>query len=96
MEIICRIIEQGALQEREYQNRQTGNTERFASMGFVLQSGGDSFYAEMVQEQARKQGPLARDFFYKAQLQAKARPWDDQQGVKHYENSITIIRIALL
>ncbi len=96
MEIICRIIEQGALQEREYTNQQTGTTEKFASMGFVLQSGGDTFFAEMVQEQARKQGQLSRDFYYKAAVALQARPWTDQQGQQRYENRLTLTRICVL
>ena len=53
MEIICRIALQGAVQEREYTNQQTGTQEKFATMPFVLQSGGDSFYCEMVQDRYR-------------------------------------------
>jgi hypothetical protein len=95
MEIICRIAEQTALQEREYQTQQ-GTTERFASMGFVLQSGGDTFYAEMVQEQARKQGTLSKDFYYKATISATARTWQDQQGQSRYENRLTLTKMAVL
>jgi single-stranded DNA-binding protein len=95
MEIICRIIEQGALQEREYQTQQ-GTKEKFASMGFVLQSGGETIFAEMVQEQARKQGELPKDYYYKATLQAYARPWTDQQGQQRYENRVTLTKIAVL
>ena len=95
MEIICRIAEQSALQEREYTTQQ-GTTERFASMGFILQSGSESIYAEMVQEQARRQGMLSKDFYYKASLQLSARPWTDQQGQQRWENRITITKIATL
>ena len=95
MEIICRIAEQSALQEREYQTQQ-GTTERFASMGFILQSGGDTLYCEMVQEQARKQGQLSKDFYYKASIAATARAWKDQQGQTHYENRLTLTKIAVL
>ena len=38
MEIICRIISQGELQEREYTTQQ-GVKEKFASMPFVLARG---------------------------------------------------------
>ena len=95
MEIICRIIEQQALQEREYTTQQ-GTKEKFASMGFVLQSGGETIFAEMVQEQARKQGELSKDYYYKATLQANARPWTDQQGQQRYENRVTLTKIAVL
>ena len=95
MEIICRIAGQSALQEREYQTQQ-GTTEKFASMGFVLTSGSDTLYCEMVQEQARKQGQLPQDCYYKATLQATAREWKDQQGQSHYENRLTLNKIAVL
>ena len=96
MELIVRIQEQGALQEREYQNRQTGAMEKFASMPFVLSHGGDVFYAEMIQEQARRQTELSKDFYYVATLQAQVRPWDDQQGGKHYENRLTQTKLCVL
>ncbi|MCR5678903.1 MAG: hypothetical protein K6G08_01655 [Prevotella sp.] len=95
MEIICRVKDQGACQEREY-TAQNGNKETFASMPFLLESGGDTMYAEMIQEQARKQGQLSKDYYYKVQLQLAARPWQDQQGSTRYENRITITKIAVL
>ena len=96
MEIICRIQEQGALQEREYTNQTTGTTEKFASMPFILQSGGDTIFAEMLQEQARKQGALSKDYYYKASLQLSARPWTDQQGQRRVENRVTLSKICVL
>ena len=95
MEIICRIAEQSALQEREYTTQQ-GTKEKFASMGFLLQSGSESVYAEMVQEQARRQGVLSKDYYYKATIAATAREWKDQQGQTHYENRLTLTKIATL
>lgn len=96
MELIVRIQEQGSLQEREYQNRQTGVTEKFASMPFVLQHGDSTLYAEMIQEQARRQAALSKDFYYVATLQAQVRPWEDQQGAKHYENRLTLTKLCVL
>jgi len=95
MEIICRIVNQGALQEREYTTNQ-GTQEKFASMGFTLASGSDTIYAEMVQEQARKQGTLDTNFYYKAQLSLQVRTWKDQQGGDRYENRITLTKLSLL
>lgn len=91
-----RIQEQGSLQEREYQNRQTGAVEKFATVPFVLQHADCTFYAEMIQEQARKVGTLPKDFYYLATLQATARPWEDQQGAKRYENRLTLTKICVL
>ena len=95
MEIICRIQMQGALQEREYQTQQ-GTQEKFASMPFVLATGGETVYAEMVQEQARRQGVLSTDYYYKATLQFNARSWKDQQGQQRWENRVTLTKIAVL
>ena len=95
MEIICRITDQQALTEREYTTQQ-GSVEKFATMGFVLQAGSETLYAEMVQEQARKQGTLSKDFYYKATLRVQARPWTDQQGQQRWENRITLAQIAVL
>ena len=86
---------QGALQEREYQTQQ-GGQEKFASMPFVLASGGETVFAEMVQEQARRQGVLDTSYYYKATLQVQARPWQDQQGQQRWENRITLTKISLL
>ena len=95
MELICRITDQQALTEREYTTPQ-GSVEKFASMGFLLQSGSETIYAEMVQEQARKQGALSKDFYYKATLQLQARPWTDNHQQQRYENRITLTKIAAL
>ena len=37
MELIVRIVSQGALEEREYPNKQTGTPEKFATMPFPVQ-----------------------------------------------------------
>jgi hypothetical protein len=95
MEIICRITDQQALTEREYTTQQ-GSVEKFATMGFVLQAGSETLYAEMVQEQARKQGTLSKDFYYKATISATARTWQDQQGQSRYENRLTLTKMAVL
>lgn len=96
MEIICRIVAQGALTEREYTNRQTQQQERFASMPFQLQSGADVIYCEMVQEQARRQPVLPTDAYYKATLQASVRSWADQQGTTHYQTQLKLTSICQL
>lgn len=96
MEMICRIVSQGAIEEREYTNSQTGQRETFASMPFVLQHGSDRVYCEMVQEQARKQPMLDASYYYVASLSAQARPWTDQQGKQRWENRLTLNRISLL
>ena len=49
-----------------------------------------------IQEQARKQGTLSKDFYYLATLQMQARPWTDQNGVQRYENRVTITKLTVL
>jgi len=96
MELIVRIVKQEALQEREFDNKRTGQREKFATMGFVLQHGSETFYAEMLQEQARKQGVLDPNYYYVANISLEARSWNDQQAVEHFETRVRINKIALL
>jgi hypothetical protein len=96
MEIICRIFKQLPLEEREYVNQQTGEREKFASMGFVLQSGADRYYAEMLQEQARKQPRLDPNYFYKAYLSADVRSYVDKTGQERHESRLKLNRICLM
>lgn len=95
MELLVKVKKQGALQEHEYKNKQ-GVVERFATMPFLLQRGSDTFYCEMVQEQARKQGALLPEAFYMASISLQARPWKDQSGAERYETRITLNRISPL
>ena len=94
MEIICRVIEQHPLQEREY--TRNGIPGKFASMGFLLQSGDDQLYCEMVQESARQQGTLSKDFYYKATLNARVRDWTDSNHQTRHEQGLTLVKIAVL
>jgi len=95
MELTVRIVNQGALEEREFTNQQTGQKEKFATMPFVLQHGSDKIYAEMIQEQARKQGTLDPNYYYVAYLSLQARPWTDQQGKQRWENRVTLNKIVV-
>ena len=96
MEIIVTIVDQQALQEREYDNKNTGQREKFATMGFLLRHADCTFFCEMVQEQARRQTVLDRNYYYVATVQAQARPWQDQQGATRYENRLTLTKLAPL
>lgn len=96
MELTVRIVSQGAIEEREFTNQQTGQKEKFATMPFVLQHGSDKIYAEMIQEQARKQAVLDPNYYYVASLSMQARPWTDQQGKQRYENRIVLNKICIL
>ena len=96
MQIICRIQEQLPLQEREYDNRQTGQREKFASMGFKLACGDESFYAEMVQEQARKQPQLDKQYYHVANVRLRERSWQDTSGQIHHQTDVQLLSIAPL
>ena len=54
MEIIAKITKIGAMNERQYTNRQTGQVETFKSVGVWLYRGGDVISCEAVQENASK------------------------------------------
>lgn len=95
MEIICRIVEQGALTQRRYTDRQ-GQEQTFTSMPFVLASGTDTLYAELTGEAAAKQGPASKDYYYKADLQLRADRYTTQQGEERQSTRIYINRIAPL
>lgn len=94
MELAVRIIHQGALEERDYNNERTGQTEKFACMPFVLRHGSDTIYAEMIQETARKQGTLDPNHLYIAYLSTWAKPWSNNN--ERYENRFTLNRIVAL
>ncbi len=95
MELICRIQMQSALQEREITTRQ-GQKEMFAPMPFLLVRGDETFFAEMIQEQERKQCQLDVNYYYKAQLQPTVTTWRDQQGVERFTNQLRLTKITVL
>lgn len=95
MEIIVRIKEELPLTEREFTNR-NGMVEKFASKGLILQSGGETIYCELLQENARNCGNLDKNFYYKAQLQVNARDWEDSNHQRRWENRIIVKSLAIL
>ena len=95
MEIIVRIKEQGVLKEREFTNRD-GVAEKFASVPFVLTHGSDVFFAEMVQDVARKAGTLSKDYYYVASLSCTAREWTDKNNETRYENRFILNKLSIL
>lgn len=95
MEIIGRIISQSPLQTVETRNRE-GKTEMLSILGFELQSGSDRLYAEMLQEQARRQATLDYNHLYKACLKPGVHTWTDQGGQERYETRVTLQSITLM
>ena len=95
MEKSVQIIQQGALVERPYQDR-NGLQQVFASMGWTLTDGVDTFYAEM-------QGDLARSFrdihpdpslLHRVQTQMSIREFKDKDGNSRFSNEIRIIKLV--
>ena len=98
MEIICRIIEQHPLQQKQYTDRQ-GQPQVFIGMGFTLASGSDTLYAELTGEEAMKQAgmpPASKDYYYKLTLSSRIDSWDAQDGTKRHGTRLYINKIAVL
>ena len=98
MELICRIIEQHPLQQRQYTDRQ-GQPQVFTSMGFTLASGTDTLYAELTGEDAMAQAgqqPASKDYYYKLNLSARAESWDAQDGSRRHGTRIYINKLSVL
>lgn len=98
MEIICTISQQLPLTTREYNDKNTGQLATFRTVGLILRSGFDMFYAEAVQELADnlQQYPLDPKAYYKAELQAVARNFTDAQGRTRWTSELRVLKIVLL
>ena len=95
MEIICRIIEQGALTVRKYTDK-NGQPQQIAFVPFVLAQGTSTIYAELTGEAASKCGPLDPNHYYLCNLSAFADRYTDKNGddrgtTKMYINKLSIL-----
>lgn len=95
MEIICRIVEQQQLQEIETK-QENGGSKKLAKMGFVLAAGAATFYCEMWGEQARQQPTLSKDYYYLAEVTAKAVSRSDANGATWWNNNLRLNNISML
>gem|GEM_PF-7098326 len=99
--MICRILKQLPLQQREFANKRTGAMETFSTIGFVLASGADTFFAELTGDKAlrlnsQQQQQFDTNYYYRVSLSAHAEEWNTQDGeVRHgtrlYINSIAVL-----
>lgn len=82
-------------QERNYTDR-NGQQQIFASRGFILSDGIDTFYAEMVGDYARANAKTEypTDQMHAVQCTIQQRTWKDAQGVERYSNEIRINKLA--
>lgn len=95
MEKTVQIIQQGALVERPYRDC-NGQQQVFASMGFTLTDGVDTFYAEMQGDLARSYRDIHPDtsLLHRAQMQMSIREYKDKDGNSRYSNEIRIIKLG--
>jgi len=95
MEIICSIVSQGNLQEKDI-TRDDGTVTRMATMDFVLRSGGDTFACTMFNDKARHQGLTRSDCFYKAVLKAEVKDYKDKENKQRFLTSLRLESINFL
>lgn len=95
MEKFVTIQQQLPFNERTYQDR-NGMNQVFASMGFILSDGIDTFYAEMQGDIARANKDVFFDtnIMHSVQCVITTRSWQDQSAVTHHSNEIRIIRLV--
>ena len=93
MEKTVTIVEQLPLQERSYTDR-SGQPQVFASRGFVLADGIDTFYAEMTGDKARTCQELDKNHLHRVQCQLVARTYTDQQGALRHATEVRIINLV--
>lgn len=93
METFVTIIEQRALQSRQYQDNQ-GQTRTFHSRGFVLSNGIDEFYAEMTGDAALQCQEYDKTLLHSFQGYARQRRFADKNGVERFENQFYIVKLV--
>lgn len=86
------IKKQFALQEREYTTNE-GERKKFATKGFILTDGLDTFFAEMTGNMARECGDLREDVPYMLQAEMQVRAWETQDHRTAYATSVYINRL---
>lgn len=89
------VLAQHPLKEHQYQDR-NGQMQVFASRGFILSDGINSFYAEMQGDYARSQAQVQFDsgVWHAAQTQCSVREFRDKDGNVRYSNEMRIIKLA--
>lgn len=95
MEKIVTIQQQLPLQERSYTDR-NGQQQVFASRGFVLSDGIDTFYGEMTGDYARSQANVQFDqqTFHTVQAQITTREYRDKENNTRYQSEIRITKLV--
>ena len=92
MEKLVTIIQQLPLQERSYTDR-NGQNQVFASRGFVLTDGIDTFYAEAVGDMARTMPQYDPSVMHTVQCQMSQREFSGSDGVTRHSTEVRIIKM---
>ena len=95
MEKIVSIQQQLPLQERNYTDR-NGQQQVFASRGFILSDGIDTFYGEMTGDYARSQANVEFDTktVHTVQAQISTREYKDKDNKIRYQSEIRITKLV--
>ncbi|MDO4497963.1 MAG: hypothetical protein Q4B58_09085 [Bacteroidales bacterium] len=93
MEKTVQILKQYPLQERQYTDR-NGTPQVFASRGFEMTDGIDTFYAEAVGDFARSLMELDPSVYHRLQGQMTCREYKGSDGTIHHQNEVKIIKIS--
>lgn len=94
MEKQVKITFQTPLQERTYTDR-NGQQQVFASRGFVLSDGVDTFYAEAVGDYARSMPDhFSTTASYGVQTQLTVREFRDKEGNARYQTDVRILKMG--
>ena len=94
MERLVSIQQQFPLQERSYVDR-NGQNQVFASRGFVMTTGIETFYAEAIGDYARSlPQQFDQNVMHSLQAQLSVRDFRDKDGNTRYQTEVRIIKLV--
>ena len=94
MERLVSIQQQFPLQERSYVDR-NGQNQVFASRGFVMTTGIETFYAEATGDYARSlPQQFDQNVMHSLQTQLSVRDFRDKDGNTRYQTEVRIIKLV--
>lgn len=93
MEKFVNIIHQAPLQEHTYQDRNQ-QPQVFASRGFILTDGIDTFYAEAVGDMARSLPEFDPSVLHTVQCQMSVKEFQDRNQETRYRTECRIVKIV--
>ena len=94
MERLVSIQQQFPLQERSYVDR-NGQNQVFASRGFVMTTGIETFYAEATGDYARSlPQQFDQNMMHSLQAQLSVCDFRDKDGNTRYQTEVRIIKLV--